>query len=307
MERNHIPAPRVRFAVVSFNTRMLLERCLRALDGEVWVVDNASLDGSADLVREAFPDVRLIAREDNLGFGRAINLIAAQPGEWEWLAIANADTAPEPGAVHALLRAGEGDPGAGALAPRLILPSGDTQHSVHPFWTLGFGLAYNFGARGSRRFGERHALAAHWDPDRPRRVGWAIGAFLLVRREAWVAVGGFDEKQWLYAEDVELGWRLRQAGWATRYVPQARVSHAESASIGPLWGDAKTQRWMAAAYHAMLRREPVRARLFAAASVVGDLGRYARTRDPEFRRWAALHSVGLRPRSEIERRLPTPP
>jgi GT2 family glycosyltransferase len=129
---------RVVAAVVSYNTRELLARCLDALAGvDTWVVDNASRDGSAEMVRERFPAVRLEARRDNLGFGRAVNLVAERAGDWEWLAVANADTAPEPGALDALLRAGEQDPGAGALAPRLIRPDGSTQHSPYPFWAPG--------------------------------------------------------------------------------------------------------------------------------------------------------------------------
>ena len=132
-----------------------------------------------------------------------------------------------------------------------------------------------------------------------------------MRREAWVAAGGFDPAQWLYAEDVDLGWRMARAGWATRYVPEARVRHAESASIGPVWGEAKTERWMAATYDWMLRRRGVvRTRAVAAINVAGALARWRGSRRPDrlaFRRWAALHAIGLRSRGEIRGRLPEPP
>src|SRR4051794_8303335 len=98
--------PRITVAVVSYNTRELLVRCLTSLSGDdrldVWVVDNASADGSAAAVRSGFPAVSLVARDDNLGFGRAVNLVAARAGDWDWLAVANADVALEPGAVDAL-------------------------------------------------------------------------------------------------------------------------------------------------------------------------------------------------------------
>ncbi|MGI8623499.1 MAG: glycosyltransferase family 2 protein [Solirubrobacteraceae bacterium] len=294
---------RVVAAVVSYNTRELLARCLTALAGvETWVVDNASRDGSAAMVRERFGGVHLEARADNLGFGTAVNLAARRAGDWDWLVLANADTAPEPGALDALLHAGRRDPGAGALAPRLIRPDGSTQHSAYPFWTVRFALAFNMGVQHRRPgWGDAQCLEGFWDPERLRRVPWAIGAFLLVRRAAWDAAGGFDPAQWLYAEDLDLGWRLRRAGWATRYVPQARVQHTESASIGPVWGDAKTERWMAATYDWMLRhRGAGRTRAVAAINVVGALARSQR-------RWARLHALGLRSRAAVRAKVPWRP
>jgi len=290
---------RLTAAVVSYNTRDLLVRCLAALDGvDAWVVDNGSADGSPEVVR---PPARLVQAGENLGFGRAINLVAQLAGDWEWLAVANADTAPEPGAIQALLDAAERDPGAGALAPRLILPDESTQHSVHPFWTPRF--AWDF-TRGRHRrdpsWGDAQCLEGFWDAERERRVPWALGAFLLVRRAAWEAAGGFDPAQWLYAEDVDLGWRLRAAGWATRYVPSARVAHAESASIGAVWGDARTERWMAASYDQLRRREGRRRSLTVAAIMT-----VGAVRDGQ-REWARLHARGLSDRA-IGRHLPRPP
>lgn len=294
-------APRLAAAVVSYNTRDLLSRCLDALAGvDTWVVDNASRDDSAELVRERHPAVHLEAREDNLGFGAAVNLVAERAGDWDWLVVANADTAPEPGALDALLAAA--GPGDGILAPRLIRPDGSTQHSAHPFWSTCFALAFNLGVQRRRpRWGEAHCLEGYWDPERPRCVPWAIGAFLLVRRAAWDAAGGFDPGQWLYAEDLDLGWRVREASWATRYVPTARVRHAESAAIGPVWGDAKTERWMAATYDWMFRRRgAARTRAVAAINVAGAAARGQR-------QWARLHALGLLPRRALRRRLPRPP
>jgi GT2 family glycosyltransferase len=306
--------PRIAVAVVSYNTRDLLARCLESLAGddrlEVWVVDNASADGSAELVRERFPDVRLEARTDNLGFGRAVNLVAER-ADWEWLAIANADTALLPGAIDALLAAGEQDPGAGILAPRLLLPDGATQHSLHPFWSVRFALAFNLGVqRRAPRWADARCLEGYWDRDRPRRAPWAVGAFLLVRRAAWEDAGGFDPDQWLYAEDLDLGWRVAQAGWATRYVPDAHVRHDESSAAGPEWGEARTERWMASSYDWLLRRRgPVRARAVAAVNVLGAGARWLLARGEARagnRRWAALHASGLRSHDAIRARMAQP-
>lgn len=220
----------------------------------MWVVDNASSDGSAEMVRERFGWVELVASQDNLGFGAAVNLVAER-SESEWIAPANADVAPEPGALAALLAAGRARPRAGAIAPRLLLPDGSTQHSVNPFPTLGVSLVFNLGLHAVLPgLGDRLCLPGKWNPERPRDVDWAVGALLLVRREAWSAAGGFDPRQWMYAEDVDLGWRLRRAGWNTFYEPTARVLHAESAAAASAWGAARRDRSMAASYEWMRRR-----------------------------------------------------
>ncbi|HVE69383.1 MAG TPA: glycosyltransferase, partial [Solirubrobacteraceae bacterium] len=106
--------PRVAVAVVSWNTRDLLARCLESLAAqegaelETWVVDNASTDGSAELVRDSHPEVELVASDENLGFGPAVNLVA-QRTSTPWIAMANADVALRPGALRARLDAGERD------------------------------------------------------------------------------------------------------------------------------------------------------------------------------------------------------
>jgi GT2 family glycosyltransferase len=156
--------------------------------------------------------------------------------------------------------------------------------------------------------GDRLALIGHWDPDRPRRVPWAIAALLLVRRTAWDAAGGFDEEQWMYAEDLDLGWRLRRAGWATRYVPAARVLHESGASTAKAWGEERTARWQRMSYVWMRRRRgALRTRATALINVAGAAARYvaltplaivsprrwgARRRSARW--WATLHVMGLR-------------
>jgi N-acetylglucosaminyl-diphospho-decaprenol L-rhamnosyltransferase len=271
-----VPAPVV-IAVVSWNTRDLLERCLRSMEPEVsagradvWVVDNASEDGSAELVNDAFGWANLVASQRNLGFGPAVNLVAQRAGG-AWIAPANSDIELEPGALERLLRTGDEDPAAGAIAPRLILPDGTTQHSVYPFPTLPFAAAFNLGLhRAVPGLADRLCVPGSWNPDRPRRVDWAIGAFLVVRRAAWDAAGGFDAAQWMYAEDLDLGWRLSRAGWPTRYEPRARVRHAESAAVAQAWGPGQRERWMLSTYAWMLRRRGrARTRAFAGAHVAG--------------------------------------
>ena len=302
-------------AVVSWNTRDLLARCLRSLEpdarrgvAEVWVVDNASSDGSAAMVREEFDWVRLVASDQNLGFGRAVNLVAART-ESDWVAPANADVAVRPGALDALLEAGARDPGAGAVAPRLVLPDGSTQHSAYAFPTIPYTLAIAVAAYNlSASLGDRWAVPAHWDKERARRVPWAVAAFLVVRREAWDAVGGFDERQWMYAEDLDLGWRLRQAGWATRYEPRAVVDHEESAATRQAFGPDLAPHWQLATYGCIARRRGV-GHVWAVAliNLAGSLLRVGaalvrgdRERARGLVRWSGVHLRALRGRAALD-------
>lgn len=314
-------APRVAVAVVSWNTRERLDRCLESLHADhragradVWVVDNASTDGSAAMVAERHPWVRLEALHENVGYGAAVNLVAGRT-RMAFVAAANSDLELEPEALTVLLAAADAHPGVGAFAPRLLLPDGATQHSLHPFPTVRTGLLLSSGAARIGRVARSLPLHGHLDPERAREVDWAHGAFLLVRRTAWEAVGGFDPDQWLYAEDLDLAWRLSRAGWRTRYVPEARIAHAVSAATATRWDEheraVRTQR---SAYAWMLARRGLAVtRATALAHLAGPLLRSralavaARVRRGTFaaradvqRRYVAMHRTGLEPRAALE-------
>jgi N-acetylglucosaminyl-diphospho-decaprenol L-rhamnosyltransferase len=307
--------PAVAIAVVSWNTRELLGRCLDSMRpaaesglARIWVVDNASEDGSVELVQERFPWVDLIAGDRNLGFGAAVNEVARRSSSI-WLAASNADVELRPGALEALLAGADGDPGAGALAPRLIAPDGETQHSVHPFPTVSLALKVNLGlAALAPGLGDRLCLEGRWDPERGRRVDWAHGAFLLVRRDGFVTAGGFDPGQWMYAEDLDLAWRLGEAGFATRYVPGARVDHEGGAATRKAFADERMALHTAAAQDWMARRQGAgAARAYAAINALGGAvrllalvplawlapARFAARRTLEGR-YLRLHLAGLR-------------
>lgn len=316
-------APAVAIAVVSWNTRELLRDALRSMESdardgraEVWVVDNGSVDGSPELVEREFPWARLVRSTRNIGFGAAVNLVAERTHTL-WIAASNADIALGPGALATLLEAGARDRGAGALAPRLLLPGGATQHSVHSLPTLASAALMSLGLRHVMRgLSERLCLPGAWDPERPRRVDWAMGAFLLVRRAAWEQADGFDPCQWMYAEDVDLGWRLRRAGWWTRYEPAARVRHAAGAATGRAeWAHAIDERKGWSTYAWMLRRRgPAITRGMAAINLIGVAVRWvvATPRSPlstsarpgaqraRLRAWWRFHRCGLRPRAALE-------
>jgi len=310
-----VPDASVTVAVVSWNTRELLRRCLESFGPEVerglvdlWVVDNASSDGSPELARERFPWAKLVASHENLGFGRAVNLVADRTAS-EWLAPANADIAVRPGAVRTLLESGRRDSRAGAVAPRLVLPDGSTQHSVFAFPTVTYTALLAASAfRLLPDVGDRYAVPGLWDKSRARRVPWAVGAFLLVRRQAWDEVGGFDDRQWMYAEDLDLGWRLRRSGWATRYEPRAVVDHVAGSATRQAFGPELAPVWQRSTYGFLARRRgALYARAVALVNLLGAIPRWARVAlrsavDPDQRalrqahgRWVLVHLRALRP------------
>jgi N-acetylglucosaminyl-diphospho-decaprenol L-rhamnosyltransferase len=315
--------PPVAVAVVSTNQRDLLARALRSLEPEqqagrveTWVVDNASEDGSAEMVHSEFPWVELLALDENVGYGRAVNLVAERSNA-DWIAPANEDIELRPGAVERLLAAAEQHPEAAVLAPRLVLADGSTQHSVFAFPTLALALAVNLGiARANGRVGDRLCIEGLWDPDRPREVPWAIATFFICRREAFDAVDGFDPEQFIHAEDLDLEWRLQRAGWRVRYVPDAEVFHVGSAATKHAFGEDLMPRYLAASYAWMLkRRGALVARSIALVSVIGSAIRVAvygalagvglrrfRERRDAARRWARAHAVGLSSRANLMRR-----
>jgi N-acetylglucosaminyl-diphospho-decaprenol L-rhamnosyltransferase len=311
---NGADLPSVTVVVVSWNTRELLLRCLDSLAAEVelgrarvCVVDNGSSDGSAQAAREQAPWAEVLETEENLGFGRAVNLVARGGVSSEWLACANADVALEPGALSALLAAGA-DKRVGCVAPQLVLADGTPEHSVYPLPTLAFAIAFNLGVqRLAPRLGDRLCLQGYWNPKRNRAVPWAIGAFLLMRREAFASVGGFDERQWMYAEDLDLGWRLHDAGWITRYEPRARVLHASGAATEIAFAGERVERYMNATYEVLVRRQgPGVSALTATVNVLGAGARIAwmtplalarrHWRGPlaAARMWLRVHLRGLR-------------
>jgi GT2 family glycosyltransferase len=218
--------------------------------------------------------------------------------------------------LDVLVAAGVGEPGGGAIAPRLVLPDGQTQHSVFAFPSLALAAVVATGlGRVLPRLGRRFLLPGTLEP-RARVVPWAVAALLLVRRDAWDAVGGFDERQFMYAEDLDLGWRLTRAGRHVRWAPDAVVRHESSAATTQAWGGETTARWQRATYAWMHRRlGPWRTRAYAAVAFAGAgrrwlalaaaariaPARYAERRNTAYR-WMTLHREGLGPPNFLEQR-----
>ena len=236
-------APRLDVGVVVWNTRELTLRALARLfelsaevDLRVLVRDNGSSDGSADAIATGFPEVTLV-RGDNIGFARGVNSLLAA-SDAPWFLTLNSDAWPEPGALRALVEEGERHPRAAAVAPLLLRPDGTLEHGTHPLPSVAVSgiTALNLQRLIGHRRADRLCLNGSWAHDRPRDVGWAVGAALLMRRAAVDALGGFDESFFMYAEDLEWCWRAHRAGWETRFTPAAVVRHIGNASGSSRWG-----------------------------------------------------------------------
>lgn len=229
------PVPDVAVVIVNHETRDDLLRCLDTLAaagaGEVVVVDCGSTDGSVEAVRDEHPDVVVLAL-DNVGYGRGANAGVARTRA-PFVVVANADTRFAPGSLRRLADTFEDAPDLAAAGPQVRYPDGRPQASARTFPTLGQAAG--------------HALLGLWwpanpwtrayrqtdvDPHEARDVDWLSGCALMLRRDAFQDVGGFDPGYWMFVEDVDLGFRLRQAGWRVRFEPEAQVEHAVGASAG---------------------------------------------------------------------------
>jgi len=214
--------------VVSHNGEGLLERCLASLEDpgmelETIVVDNASTDGSRALVERRFPGVTLLPQVSNLGFGAAVNL-AAERAAGDALLLLNQDAWLEPDALERLAARLGSDGGIGLVAPRLRYPDGRPQFGWSPARSVaGEALQRFFNGRERSAWVHRGAARAL-----ARVAGpiWYTGACLLLRAEAFRAVGGFDQRFFLYFEDADLCVRLEEAGWRLVQEDQALVTHA---------------------------------------------------------------------------------
>ena len=215
--------------VVNYNAREYLLDCVRSLraDGveEIVVADNDSRDGSADALRAVDADVRILPTGANLGFAAAANRAFALTSG-EFVAITNPDVVVEPGTIKTLVDALEHDPTLAVVGPRIENADGSWYPSARTFPALGDALGHAFlqFVVPENRFSRRYKML-DWDHAVARRVDWVSGTFMVVRRDAFAAAGGFDEAYFMYVEDVDLCWRLRRRGWHVGYEPAARVMH----------------------------------------------------------------------------------
>jgi hypothetical protein len=230
--------------VVNWNTREILRACLEslrrhlgALEHEVIVVDNASHDGSPDMVERDFPEVRLLRNSENLGFGRANNLgMAAARGQY--LLLLNSDAALLDRTTERLVEMLRNRPDVGVVAPHLAGEDGRLEANARRFPSLRNLLLTELWLHRllPRRVAVDLLLGHHFDHSTERCVDWLVGAFMLLRREVFEQTGGFDPVMFLYGEEIEWCRRIRERGWKIVFSPIGRVLHLKHRSANQLLG-----------------------------------------------------------------------
>ena len=242
--------------IVSYNVRELLAVCLRSvfasldrspeLETEVWVVDNGSADGSAAMVGDHFPQVKLLASDENLGFAGGNNAALRACGfsiqdaprvtehvPPDFVLLLNPDTEVIDDAIGRMERFLAQHPRVGGVGAQLQYPDGRFQHGAFSFPGL-LQLWFDFFPPRPRRLLDSRLNGRYprrcYERGEPFPIGFALGAALMVRREAIEAVGLLDEGYFMYAEEIDWCWRMQRAGWPFYCVPAARVVHHGGAS-----------------------------------------------------------------------------
>ncbi len=234
---------RLSVIIVSWNTCPLLDRCLDTLFAEIerprlkdvseiYVIDNASADGSADMVRQKYSQVKLISNKENLGFGRANNQ-ALKQATGQYILLLNPDTEIRPGALAVLMDFLDNHSQAGVVAPQLINSDGSVQLSCRAFPSFIGMLAELTGISRLMPPGSklREYKMLDWQHNTERQVDQPEGACLLIRKKIFDQVGIFDEGYFMLFEEVDWLYTVKKAGWQIWFTPTAKVIHHLGQSI----------------------------------------------------------------------------
>lgn len=225
-------SPALSIIIVNWNTRDLLAQCLESVaenvgtweqgSVETFVVDNASSDGSAAMVRERFPWVHLIENRENVGFARANNQ-AIRQGFGKVVLLLNSDAMLTPGAAQAMIEFMESCPAAGICSVRIAFPDGHPQFCYGNFPSLWSEFKSLFGMH-------RWDLSIWECLNEPMLVDWVSGACLMIRREVLDEIGLLDENIFMFGEEVDLCFRAHQVNWEAYLVPSPPVIHVRAGS-----------------------------------------------------------------------------
>ncbi len=234
------PVPTLSIVIVTYNTRQLALDCVRSIFEtahdlllEVFIVDNASRDGTADALREAFPTVNIIANSDNRYFSAANNQgIRAAAGRYV-LAL-NPDTLVRGDSLRQLVQYMQAHPAAGAATTTMCFPDGTLQRNGSRNVTLRY-LTYEYTFVGKLFATRKRALNtalwySDWDRMSEREVGVLPGSCIIAERDTWLRAGGFDEAMPMYFSDDYFSLQVRKTGKQTVYVPTDGILHYENAS-----------------------------------------------------------------------------
>ena len=225
----------ISFVIVNWNTRDLLLQCLTSIyqtvvhmNFEVWLVDNASTDGSVAAARGAYPKIHIIENTRNLGFAAANNLGFSRMGG-RYAVLINTDARLKAGAVKSLFDFMEEVPDASMACGQLLNEDGSKQNSIAPFPTL-FSLISNETLLRLLFPKKYPSKRKHYTAPLP--VDSCIGACIMVRKSAMDRVGFLDERYFFFMEETDWAYRMKLAGWKVYFVPRAEIFHAQGKSVG---------------------------------------------------------------------------
>lgn len=225
--------------IVNYNTCRLTLDCLHSVYGsetayqyEVFVVDNASVDGSVEAIGSEFPQVELIANQENTGFAKANNQ-GMEVAKGRYMLLLNSDTIVQPDTLQTMVSLMDGRPDLGASGCKIILPDGSLDKACRrgfPTPSASFYYAFGFSRLfpNTPRFNQYQL--GYLDPNEAYPVDCLMGAFMLVRREVIEQIGGLDETFFMYGEDVDWCYRIKEAGWGIHYEPATYIVHYKGAS-----------------------------------------------------------------------------
>lgn len=225
--------------IVNYNTKQLTLNCLESVhhsvtdfQSEVILIDNASRDDSVQVFREHYPKVKLIANQNNLGFSKANNQ-GMRVAEGRYVLLLNSDTVIQPDTLDIMIRFMDEHPEVGASGCKVVLPDGSLDKACR----RGFptpSATFFYVSRLSKLFPKDPRINAYHredlDPDEAYPIDCLIGAFMMVRREAIEQVGMLDENFFMYGEDIDWCYRIKQAGWVNYYYPKTKIVHYKRAS-----------------------------------------------------------------------------
>lgn len=243
MSFNSENPPKLTITIVSWNTEELTRNCLKSLltenvrrIAEVHVVDNNSKDGSVEMVRREFPEVKLFANTENLGFAKANNQSWREAKGRYWLLL-NSDTIVKPQAIEKLLAFMDAKPKAGMATAKLLSPDGTLQYCAQREKGI-FPALLEFSRLHKLLPAKKRAeflLGSYFSYDQPQKLDWTWGTALIARREAVEQAGALSEDFFMYGEDLEWCLRMRQYGWEIWFAPESEIIHYGGQSSDQAW------------------------------------------------------------------------
>lgn len=239
-------------SVINFKTKELTKNCLNSLlkqkfdnQIEIWLIDNASNDGSLEFLKKEFPKIKFIENKENLGFGKAHNQVF-EKAHGDYYIVLNSDAEVEEGTIDGMVNFMAENQDCGLASCKILGFDGKLQPNGGdlPFGTALINWLYNLEILGFKKSFHRTESSYY---EREREVGWLSGNFLIIKKEVLEKVKGFNPKYFMYFEDSELCFRIKKAGYKIMYTPKFTVKHLSGGSLD----NPRLRQWVGE-YHGLI-------------------------------------------------------